>query len=368
MNKKLKTIKHSIQDNKFKYNIIKAQLKKGTYISKKIHPIKEVENYKNKLIESRILKSLNLDYYVLKKTIRIGGLMAYNLYAGELKDEFEINYPIVLNYDKIEKEFKIKNIYSIDNIFYNNLNIDAFRLEKISNIYMNFDFINEHNPNKFMPVEETIKNQLIKFNYITSKARHGLVKDKECDIVDEESEIQIEVVTEFKNRLKKDKSPQNNIDMMIIEYVNNNLIKPSDALLKKFIKKDYNDKYEKHLAIFCIGNIETVNTMLKKLAEELKEQVIKNDFKKKYILFYDLVLEKYYWYPDDNDNVILVNDVKEKIIYKKEINYSDMINEEKYFLECKNIFTSDVIIVCLKKNEIEDFVNKMRILDSNKIN
>ena len=29
MNKKLKTIKHSIQDNKFKYNIIKAQLKKG---------------------------------------------------------------------------------------------------------------------------------------------------------------------------------------------------------------------------------------------------------------------------------------------------------------------------------------------------
>ena len=70
MKDNLSTIKYSIRDEKFKYHIAKSELKKGSIISKKIHPIKDVENYKIKLINKKLLKEYNNDYYILKKTIR----------------------------------------------------------------------------------------------------------------------------------------------------------------------------------------------------------------------------------------------------------------------------------------------------------
>ena len=140
MKDNLSTIKYSIQDKKFKYHMIKSQLKKDSLISKKTHPLKEVENYKKKLMNKKLLENYNADYYVLKKTIKVGGLMAYNLYSGKIKKEFEINYPIVINKsdDMIKQEFKIKNIFSIDSILHNNVNIGAYKLKKISKLEINF--------------------------------------------------------------------------------------------------------------------------------------------------------------------------------------------------------------------------------------
>ena len=136
--------------------------------------------------------------------------MAFNLYSGIIKKEFEIDYPIVINKndDMIKQEFEIKNIFSTDSILHNNVNVGAYKLNRISKLKMNFNFISEHDADKFAPVEEVIKNLLIKYSHISNRARHGISKLKECDIVDETTNKQIEVITEFKNRLKKDKTPQ----------------------------------------------------------------------------------------------------------------------------------------------------------------
>ena len=45
MKDNLSTIKYSIQDEKFKYHMAKSELKKGSLISKKIHPIKADISY-----------------------------------------------------------------------------------------------------------------------------------------------------------------------------------------------------------------------------------------------------------------------------------------------------------------------------------
>lgn len=49
MKSNLSTIKYSIQDEKFKYQITKSELKKGSLIFKNNHPLKDVENYKKNL-------------------------------------------------------------------------------------------------------------------------------------------------------------------------------------------------------------------------------------------------------------------------------------------------------------------------------
>ena len=146
-----------------------------------------MENYKIKLINKKLLKEYNNDYYILKKTIRIGGLMAFNLYSEIIKKEFEINYPIVINKNDamIKQDFEIKNIFSINSILHNNVNVGAYKLKRISKLKMNFDFISGHDADKFTPVEEVIKNLLIKYSHISNRARHGISKLKECDIVNQ---------------------------------------------------------------------------------------------------------------------------------------------------------------------------------------
>ncbi len=364
MKNSLSTIKYSIQNENFKYHMTKSELKKGSYISKKKHPLMEVEAYKNKLISKKVLKEYNDEFYMLKKTIKIGGLMAYNLYSGKSKKEFESENPIVINNtdDILKQEFEIKNIFSIESILHNNVNIGAYKLKKISKLDMNFYFISEHDGDTFSPVEEVIKNLLIKYSYITKQARHGISRLKECDIVDEKTNKQIEVVVEFKNRLKKDKTPQRNVDMIVIECVDNNLIKTSEALIKKYIKKEYTSKYEKQLAIFCIGTRQAVSTMIEKLANSLKEKEIKNKFTKLFFLFYDFVKEEYYWYPTTKNDVEKVDDIAETIIYKNDINYIDIIDDEKYLIECENIFNSETMIAYLTGKEIKDFDKRIELI------
>jgi len=364
MNENLSTIKYSIQNEKFKYHIVKSQMKKGSLISKKIHPIKYVENYKQKLKDKKVLKEYSDDYYILKKTIRIGGLMAYNLYSGVIKKEFEVNYPVVINKtdEMLKQEFEIKNVFSTDSILHNNVNIGAYKLKRVSKLEMNFSFISEHDADKFAPVEKVIKNLLIKYSHISNQARHGISKLKECDIVDEITNKQIEVITEFKNRLKKDKTPQRNIDMLVIECVDNNLIKTSNALIEKYVKKEYTSKYEKQIAVFCVGTRESVATMLEKLVDNLKKKVIKNNFTKLYVLFYDLVKEEYYWYPTNNNDIGKVDNIDDRIIYKTSINYKKMSDDEKYLIECKNIFNSETMITYLTGKEIKAFANKIELI------
>lgn len=358
------TIIYSIQDYGFKYHLEKAELKKGSLISKKVHPAIEVEDYKTKLIKKRVLKDYNQYYYILKKTIKIGGLMAYNLFAGENKEKFDINYPIVINskYDSFGNEYYIKNIFSTDSILHTNVAISSYKLKKVSSLKMNFDFIREHEPNKFSPIERVIKDLLVRYSYIDKRARHGIDTLKECDIVDEKNSKQVEVIVEFKNRLKNDKMPQNNIDMLVIENTDNNLIQTSKALINKYEKKEYTEKYEKGLAIFCVGNRESVITMLNQLIKNLKSKTVKNNFTMLYILYYDMVRDEYYWYPSLERDIEKVAGISDKIIYKKEIDYNEMVDDEKYLIECKSIFNSGIMISYLTGKEIRDFAKKIDLI------
>ena len=150
--------------------------------------------------------------------------------------------------------------------------------------------------------------------------------------------------------------------MLVIECVDNYLIKTSKALIEKYIKKDYDSKYEKQLAIFCVGTRQAVATMLEKLVENLKEKVIKNNFTKLYVLFYDFVKEEYYWYPTTNNDIEKVDNIADRIIYKTDINYKNMLDDEKYLIECKNIFNSETMITYLTGKEIKDFANKIELI------
>ncbi len=364
MKDNIKTIKYSICNEKFKYNLVKSELKKGSLISKKEHPIKEVEDYKKRLLNRRYIKEYNSNNYVLKKTINTGGLMAYNLHSDELKKGFEIDYSIVINNNdnKLNDEFRYKNIYTTDSIIHINVDMCAYKLKKISKLELNFSFISGHNADHFTPIEKTVKELLIKHSYISEQARHGIANMKECDIVDDLNNKQIEVVTEFKNRLKKHKTPHKNIDLFILEFVDSNLIDTSKALIEKFLKKSYTDKYEKQIAIFCLGNTQAVKTMLEQLISNLKKKPIKNHFKKLYILFYDVITEEYYWYPTPENRIEKIDNLQDKIIYKTNVNYNDMHIGEKYLIECENIFTSETMVAYLSKEEIMDFASKIKLI------
>ena len=102
--------------------------------------------------------------------------------------------------------------------------------------------------------------------------------------------------------------------------------------------------------------------MLEKLVENLKEKVIKNNFTKLYVLFYDFVKEEYYWYPTTNNDIEKVDNIADRIIYKTDINYKNMLDDEKYLIECKNIFNSETMISYLTGKEIKDFANKIELI------
>lgn len=74
-----KSIIHSVNYPNFKYDLIKGELKSGSLIANKEHPIKYVNEFRNDLLKKRLLKVYSKEYYQLKRTIKTGCLMAYNL-------------------------------------------------------------------------------------------------------------------------------------------------------------------------------------------------------------------------------------------------------------------------------------------------
>lgn len=74
------TIVYKIILSGFKYHIKKGKFEKNSTISKNTHPLKEVEKIKKELIEQKKVKDLG-KYYVLKESVNIGSLMAYNLHC-----------------------------------------------------------------------------------------------------------------------------------------------------------------------------------------------------------------------------------------------------------------------------------------------
>lgn len=149
------TIIYTMNKNNFKYHISKWELKKGTTISKKLHPLDEVNRFREKLLNRKLLLDVG-GYYILKNTIRVGATMAYNLHCGDLKSEIESNNDIVVNCldKKLIEEFDMKNIYSTDAKLRNSLSLDSMELIGLREVEIDFSVLSDPNPDNFSKLEK----------------------------------------------------------------------------------------------------------------------------------------------------------------------------------------------------------------------
>lgn len=249
--------------------------------------------------------------------------------------------------------------------------LDSLRIKEISKVQIDFSFISEHNGDQFSPIEELFFDELSKRNIISKNARHGITDNKKCDIVDEENELQIEVVTEFKNRIKKTKTPQKDFDSLGLECVGNIFIQPSDALLKKYYDKSYTDKYKKHLAIYCIGNQEAVLGLAYTMRENIKQKgAAKNRFENLYIIWNDFTNKNrtYLMYFGNNGDQPIIEEIATDISLIKKcgrVAYSELKignSGTHYFLDAESIFMDATpAIGILPGREIIKLVKEFRI-------
>ena len=201
---------------------------------------------------------------------------------------------------------------------------------------------------------------LVSEKLISKDSRHGRASDGECDIVDEKNEIQIELITEFKSRIKKDKMPHKNIESFMLEFINSNLIHTSEALKEKFFDKEYTNKYKKGLGMFCFGDRTVVEKMLKKLLEQIKKTSVKNDYTRLYIIWYDLINDEYWLYSSSTIKPIKIES-RFKIVNKKKIKYEEMDDQSNYLVLLKCIFKPLFIISYLSKKELIALIKRNNI-------
>lgn len=360
-----------VEDN-FTYNVAKSQMKKGSTVSKNLHPVKQVEEMKDRLLSTGKMTDSG-SCYTLKRTITTGLLMAKNLHYGRLinsqSEDWKRDGYYAFASKKIEEEIKFRNLATSDSIMAKARFLDGLRIKEIDKIRLDFSCISEHNGDEFSPIEKLFFDELSRRGIISKNARHGSANDDECDIVDEKNNLQIEVVTEFKNRLKKSKTPQKDYDSLGLECVGNVFIQPSKALLDKYYEKNYTNKYKKHLAIYCLGNRDAVIGLSYAIKERFKQQgETKNDFEDLYIIWNDFV--------DGNKTYIMyfMGDNKEPVIEEiftdvgliKEcgkITYSDLKDDEHYFWNTESIFgDKNTAIGILPGYEIRKNVERLRIV------
>ena len=88
------TLKHIIKSENFAYDMIKGKLKRGSTISKKVHPIEEVEVLKTSLSKQRKLKDMG-SFWSLKVPLSTGILMSRNLHLGRLIKENDLKQAVL---------------------------------------------------------------------------------------------------------------------------------------------------------------------------------------------------------------------------------------------------------------------------------
>lgn len=169
------TILYTMNKIGFKYHIVKGELKKGSTLSKKKHPLREVNDFRENLNKRNLLLDCK-NNYKLKKSIKIGALMAYNLHSGELEKNIESDNDIVIRHDdkKVIEEFDFENIYSTDSKIRNYEHMDSMIIDSIYEVELDFSKLSNHNPDQFSDVELLFFDVLKKENIISNNSRHGL--------------------------------------------------------------------------------------------------------------------------------------------------------------------------------------------------
>lgn len=77
------SVSHAVRGPGFRYDVMKGELSKGSYISKATHPVAEVEVIKQRLLRRKALKDMGV-HWELRSNVRTGILMAVNLHTDEL--------------------------------------------------------------------------------------------------------------------------------------------------------------------------------------------------------------------------------------------------------------------------------------------
>ena len=368
-------IRTTLVEPGFKYNIKKGQLKKGSTISKNIHPVQQVEDLKNRLLHSGKLKDVG-NCYVLKKTFLTGLVMAKNLHLGELintqSEKWDRSGYLAFVDDKTVEEVIFRNITTSDSNLSKASFMDGLRIKEICKVHLDFDCLREHDGDDFSIIEQLFFDELSKRGVISKQSRHGYANKNECDIVDEENGLQIEVVTEFKNRFRKTKTPQKDYDSVSLECIGNVFIQSSEALLNKYYSKTYTNRYRKYLAIYCLGNRSAVIGMAKSMIENLKRRgKVKNDFEGLFIIWNDFVNgdKTYLMYSINKDRQPIIKEIITNVgLIKKDgrVKYSQLDPTDSstyYFWDTESIFGDiNTTIGILPSSEIIKNVKRLRIV------
>ena len=332
----------------FSYHIGKYQLDKKSTVSKSKHPITEVEAFKAKLLDKKLLIDVGKNY-VLRKPIHTSLLMARNLHEGSLINTRSLNwnrggyYSLPLG-DLLE-DVKLGNLTTFDSPIGKAHFLDSQRIVKIQEIEIDFSCLSGHDGDIFNPIEQLFFDALKERGLISRSSRHGLTEKQECDIVDDLKETQIEVVAAFKNRISTDKKSKYDYNSIGLECVDNVLICPSEPLLNKYYKKNYTPKFQKKLAIYCLGNRLSVTRLAQRIRDAIVANgAVKNSFESVYIIWNDFINDNKTYFSYFDKDKLKIEEIETSLCLLKtgkEVTFDslDTLNTKThYFLQTESIF------------------------------
>lgn len=348
----------------FMYHFPKGLFLAGSRVSDNRHPINEVNELKEQLIAAkRIVK--NKHGLFVKKNIKVGLLMAYNLFSDSEKteiDDLSTHIALFKHYPGLIDIFPGGVVSTNDELFIN-LNRYCFKLDTVSKFRLNYEFLRGTEPNVFSKTERFVAELLMKHKIISRNYRHGNAEKDECDIVDETLGKQIEVTFALKTELSnRRKNPIYDFERIVAEFNDNRFIHPSKSLIKK-MSKTYSSKYQSYLAVLMIGSPDSSYTLFERLVDNLlKESIQKVPFCNYFMICYDPIKDMIYVYFPLENKLITDNECGDfDFIEKETTTYSEINDDSKYLFVLRDIFTSEIQLSILEKNHFSDFAKKIKV-------
>lgn len=341
------SVSHTIRAPGYRYDIFKGELLNGSHIAKTKHPISEVEEFKRKLFVRKLLKDAGT-YWILKKNLRTGHLMADNLHMGSLVEDTLYKQDIIVSSDeaiRLYGKLPEKNICVTDSKIVMKSICDTLRFSSINIMEVNKEFLTHQGSDTFGQDEAFVLKFLQERGVISPSARHGLATKKEADIVDEINGEQYEITYEFKTELskKKMKSLFYSPEMLALQLADSPFIHTSRSLEKK-MKKEYADRYRSNLVILTLGSKQSTTAMLEALCDDMQQKkILELNYSNVYVISLDFINERAIFvrisltqppvlesFPCKNDEL--------GFIKLTPIEFSSIEDAQKYLMVCNGIF------------------------------
>ena len=348
MSKNRSSISHTIRVPGYKYDILKGELRKGSIVSKSVHPSPEVEAFKQKLLIRKSLKDMGT-HWVLKDNLRTGYLMALNLFEGQLVKESPYKQDIIVSQieaEELKDKLPEKNVCVTDSEIVMKSLRDTLRFSSVSIMNVNADIFTHHEADTFGKEEAFVLRILQERGIVSNAARHGSAGKQEADIVDEARAMQYEITYEFKTELPKKLMKPDVVyspEILTLQLVDSPFIHTSRSLERK-LRKKYTDRYQSNLVILTLGTRKSVIAMLEALSEKLKKNQIEElTYSNVYIIALDFLNEHALLSrisstePFSTESFPCKNE-ELGFIKITPIAYSDMEDACKYLMICDGIF------------------------------